>query len=378
MPDIQVAYNFVIQKCNAPNVGYSMDTYLRRGNFQNGIQYYDCSSLMSAALTAGGFFTTNPWFSTHVMNTLLPSVGFTRVPIDGEWKAGDILWRTGHTEMVYQGRITMGAHSDSYPLAEQVSINDYASSPSAWTYCYRFGSGATPGNSYDVWMGWIPNESGYAYGTIEALSRMGDRGRAYGQYQFDYRYGLVPFMQYCVTNYSHFSGFAPYILMSAGNSALVNNNELHNLFVNYATNYTSDFLAAQNACAINDYLQPAIDYILRNYAYDIKEKGAVVLGSLFSMAIRSGYVTAAQKYSNCANMGAVDIINYTYDTYGSADAGRWLSGTPISQRDKALKALQTGNDIYDLNAGGGVQPEQPTNRKFKWIYYMKGSGRKWR
>ena len=96
------------------------------------------------------------------------------------------------------------------------------------------------------------------------------------------------------------------------------------------------------------------------------------------MAIRSGYVTAAQKYSNCANMGAVDIINYTYDTYGSADAGRWLSGTPISQRDKALQALQTGNDIYDLNAGGGVQPEQPTNRKFKWIYYMKGSGRKWR
>ena len=45
MPDIQVAYNFVIQKCNAPNVGYSMDTYLRQGNFQNGIQYYDCSSL---------------------------------------------------------------------------------------------------------------------------------------------------------------------------------------------------------------------------------------------------------------------------------------------------------------------------------------------
>lgn len=82
------------------------------------------------------------------------------------------------------------------------------------------------------------------------------------------------------------------------------------------------------------------------------------------MAIRSGAITAARKYANCANMSPVDIINYTYDTYGDGDAGRWLPGTPISQRDKALNALVTGDDIFDLNAGGGTT-ETASNTRIK-------------
>lgn len=368
MPDINAAYNWVIRQCNAPNVGYSQA--YREGQTVNGITYYDCSSLMSAALTVGGFFSSNPWFTTASEETFLLLAGFTKHPASVEWNAGDIVWKQGHTEMVYQNRITMGAHTDSYPLERQVSINDYSTDPSYYTFVFKYNSGAIPGNSYTVWMGWIPNESGYKYGTIESLSVMGDRGRAYGSYQFDYRYGLVPFMQYCVDNYPQFSGFSQYISLGAGNAALIDNEPLHALFVYYASSYTNDFLAAQNAVAIEQYLQPAIDYIQRNYGYDIKNKGAVVLGSLFSMSIRSGYVTASRKYANCANMTPIEIINYTYDTYGDSDAGRWISGTAISQRDKAISALSTGGDIYDLGVGGGELPPiiTPTNSNFMTMY----------
>lgn len=142
MPGLQTAYNFVVQKCNAPNVGYSQ-TY-RYGNVVNGIEYYDCSSLMSAACYQGGFFTTNPWFATSSEDYYLKQAGFTRMPASTPWMAGDILWRSGHTEMVYQptegGGITMGAHTDSVPLAEQVSINSSPTPYSSWTYLYRYPS----------------------------------------------------------------------------------------------------------------------------------------------------------------------------------------------------------------------------------------------
>ena len=135
------AYQFVIQKCNDPNVGYSM-TY-REGLVINGIQYYDCSSLMSAALTEGGFFETNPWFTTSVEDYYLTQAGFTKMPANTPWMAGDILWRAGHTEMVYQpadgGGYTMGAHIDGIPLEDQVSINTYVTPYSSWTYLYRAG-----------------------------------------------------------------------------------------------------------------------------------------------------------------------------------------------------------------------------------------------
>lgn len=219
-----------------------------------------------------------------------------------------------------------------------------------------------------IWFGWVPNESVYAYGTPQALSMMQYTGEAYGQYQFDYRYGLVPFMQYCQDNFTQFNGFSQYIAMGAGNSELVNNSGLRAVFTNYANNHTRDFLAAQNACGLSDYLMPAINYITTNYGYDIREKGSVVVGSLFSMAIRSGYQPAAQKYAGLKDASPLEIINTTYDTYGSQDAGRWQSGTPISQRDKAISALSSGADVYSIDDVTGYpagEPPEPPNKKLR-------------
>lgn len=153
MPDIQKAYNWAVQTCNAPNVGYSQ-TY-RYQQTVNGITYYDCSSFISYALIAGDFPV--PYiFTTNVECDILLSLGFTEVPIAGEWKAGDVVWRSGHTEMVYQGGtgsgITMGAHwsvdyyGNPVPLADQVSIIN--SPTSNFSRIFRYGGGADPDSGY--------------------------------------------------------------------------------------------------------------------------------------------------------------------------------------------------------------------------------------
>lgn len=147
MPDINLSYQWMINLCNAANTGYSQS--YRRGQTVNGITYYDCSSSISAALSAGGFFATNPWFTTSTMRTFLQQTGFQSVNIGTRWLPGDIVWRSGHCEMVYQsgedtgGGVTMGAHSSDRPLDEQISINNYVSTPDMYTELWRYGGGAT-------------------------------------------------------------------------------------------------------------------------------------------------------------------------------------------------------------------------------------------
>lgn len=153
MGDINIAYNNIIAACNDPHIGYNM--YSLRTTIKLGVAYdtyCDCSSLMSWGLTLGGFFSTNPWFSTHNERDKLTEIGFTEHGAGNiDWQAGDILWRSGHTEMVYKGSgrggITMGAHTSNTSWDRQVSINSYRSSASSWTYLYRW-PGGTPAGSY--------------------------------------------------------------------------------------------------------------------------------------------------------------------------------------------------------------------------------------
>lgn len=161
MPDINAAYQWAISTCNDPNVGYSQ-TY-RDQQTVGGITYYDCSSFIWYALIAGGFdcVTANggsSWpFVTWTMENVLQTLGFVEVSRTGQIFPGDIGFRdtynpntgehVGHTEMYYQGGdgtgVTMGAHSSSKPLADQVSINDYWTMATQWQHVYRYGGGAS-------------------------------------------------------------------------------------------------------------------------------------------------------------------------------------------------------------------------------------------
>lgn len=208
--NINKSYQWAIETCNAPNVGYSMEH--RYQETINGITYYDCSSFIWYALKAGGFigigdraFTTH----TYSMQYILPRAGFT------EYNAGEVEWLPGdivigryqnyegvldyqHTEMVYQGTgnigegYLMGAHgawiTDGVPrpLAQQVSIKttlDYGSvlpSPNKYTKLYRFGNGASgygltlaqvAGMCGNAWMESTVNPSAYGHSVPQDFAR---------------------------------------------------------------------------------------------------------------------------------------------------------------------------------------------------------------
>lgn len=146
MPSIQTAYNWAIEVCADPNVGYSQD--YRNQREVNGVTYYDCSSFIWYALLAGGFDCVkangnDTWpFVTSTMARVLPLLGFQKYSPTQPWKPGDILLRTGHTEMAFDKDRTMGAHSSKVPLEQQVSINANPSSASSWNELYRYETGA--------------------------------------------------------------------------------------------------------------------------------------------------------------------------------------------------------------------------------------------
>lgn len=156
MPNINLAYTWAINTCNAPNIGYSQ-TY-RNQRTVNGVTYYDCSSFINYALLAGGFSTpsyapSHNAFTTVTEGSALTGLGFTEYDTDSSfvWKAGDIGWKSGHTEMCYQGgtgkAIFMGAHTSNATLANQVSIGSSSGNSSYvrsdFTKCYRYSDEAS-------------------------------------------------------------------------------------------------------------------------------------------------------------------------------------------------------------------------------------------
>lgn len=154
--NINLAFQWAVKTCNAPSVGYSQAH--RQGETINGITYYDCSSFISASLTIGGFFSVNPWFTTATMRPYLLQAGFVKLPGNTEMLPGDILWRSGHTEMCYDTTHSMGAHTANTALQNQVSI--ITNSPGRFTEIYRCGSGAT-GEIIDVYDWYIGTETEY-------------------------------------------------------------------------------------------------------------------------------------------------------------------------------------------------------------------------
>ena len=170
---IQQSYQWAIRTCNAPNIGYSQN--YRNQQTVNGITYYDCSSFINFSLLAGGYKTPryapmHNSFVTWNMGEEMIRLGAKKLSPNVAWKPGDILVNPEHTEMVYQGAkagqggITMGAHTDEYPLADQVSINSWATPASSWAELYRFDDNG--GGGEIVVPDWI---KGNRYLTIEEM-----------------------------------------------------------------------------------------------------------------------------------------------------------------------------------------------------------------
>lgn len=194
MPDINRAYSWAIQTCNAPNVGYSQS--YRNQQTINGITYYDCSSFINYALLAGGFETpdyapNNNAFTTYTEASELIRLGFTEVDASGEYLAGDIGLSSGHTEMCYQGGngkgIFMGAHTSNASLANQVSIgssNGDETYQRSFPRLFRYGDGGASGYGSSIYV--VSALAGNAWRESHinpTLSQIG--GGAFGLFQWD-------------------------------------------------------------------------------------------------------------------------------------------------------------------------------------------------
>lgn len=194
MPDINKAYSWAINTCNAPNVGYSQS--YRNQQTVGGITYYDCSSFINYALLAGGFETpgyapSNNAFTTVTMPSELIRLGFTEVDATGEYLAGDIGLSSGHTEMCYKGGqgsgIFMGAHTSNASLSNQVSIGSSSGDATyqrSFPRLFRYGDGDAIGYGASIFV--VSALAGNAWRESHinpTLSQIG--GSAFGLFQWD-------------------------------------------------------------------------------------------------------------------------------------------------------------------------------------------------
>lgn len=201
--NIDLFYQLIIQACNDNNIGYNQN---QRRTIQLGVPFRtfcDCSSIESWGLTLSGFTNNNPWFTTYNMESYLIQWGWHLEPITGEWKMGDIVWKDGHTEVVYRGRVTMGAHTDSVAFANQVSINDRVTDPSYYTRLWRYQDGASgdepktnvsPYVASAIFGNWW-RESTMNPGVWEGLIVGGNAGYGLGQWTGDRRTALFSYME---------------------------------------------------------------------------------------------------------------------------------------------------------------------------------------
>lgn len=120
---------------------------------------YDCSSLVYYAFSSAGFSLSPAWFNTGNMGTALKNAGFTEITnIDLSTSAnlqrGDILWKSGHTEIYVGSNQLVGAHSDENggiygnkkgdQTGREISVGNYyyegrsESGRTPWTRVYRY------------------------------------------------------------------------------------------------------------------------------------------------------------------------------------------------------------------------------------------------
>jgi hypothetical protein len=115
------AINFAVAVAN--NNGYGYDQPGRETGWQkwqsdpsctNQCGSFDCSSLISAALTLAGYFEANPNFATSNEASALTGAGFKKIADSATTSEGllpgDILLADGHTEMYIGNNQLVGAH----------------------------------------------------------------------------------------------------------------------------------------------------------------------------------------------------------------------------------------------------------------------------
>lgn len=170
---------------------------------------------------------------------------------------------------------------------------------------------------------------------------MGDRGRAYGLCQFDYRYDLVDFMRWAYNNHPElWSGFCSYLSYSAGAESLVGNQGIQNVFIaarqlNYEAAISDELLFMRQRYW--DGFKAALD----KAGFNLSGRHIAVSAAMFSVNVNCGAQPDVFINNLSPEMTDVELICGTYrlrntmlaeqtvGRYGrKGTTGRYLSAEP--------------------------------------------------
>ena len=244
-------------------------------------------------------------------------------------QVGDILHMPGHTAVVVQNSESIQPVPEDKKDDEQVGAR--------------------------MWINWQVFESGKEYTDNSGWYINGDKGRAYGRYQFDYRYGLVPFMQFCIQHYPNlFSGFQTYIDLGVGNEQLVSNSGLKQLFMDYTNNHLAEFSKMQNWAMFNNYYSLIRSEIQKHLGYDVSNVGVYAVGTAASIAIRdSGYWDAVKDIftGTTGHETESDWIKLVMARQnaktGANDGNRWTT----TQYNRVFADMQAQTGVIQIGEG---------------------------
>ena len=197
---------------------------------------------------------------------------------------------------------------------------------------------------------------------LNAVSQ-GDRGRAYGVCQFDYRYDLVGFMRYAYSQHPDlWAGFADYLNYKDGNPDMVYNNTIGNTFINsmkvdYQTSL-SDQLNYFRMQYWDDFANK-----LNAAGFHLNDRHIAVSAAMFSVNVNCGAQPNIYINNLDPNLTDEDMIRGIYNlrntVFANQKAGGARKGTSTRYRSAepamALDLLYGYTTIDTVkDYGGGV------------------------
>lgn len=182
----------------------------------------------------------------------------------------------------------------------------------------------------------------------------GDAGNACGEFQFDNRYELGPFVRWCYEKDSlTYAAFEPYIGMT---TQLKDNTSFYAAWHSICAANKVAFEAAQCEYVYTQTLQPLLTSLTQHYGFDFNNASDALKGCVLSFGNRDGkYVQSLTRYfdGTTASSTEKEIIERAYDAMIARrpSISRWSY-----EKADCLAQLAGTLDIYapSENGAGGI------------------------
>lgn len=192
----------------------------------------------------------------------------------------------------------------------------------------------------------------------------GDRGRAYGFCQFDYRYDLVGFMRYAYERHPElWSGFRSYLQCHDGDEILVNNEDIGNAFLQSIT-LNANVSVEDQLSYIRKLYWDGFSAKLNRAGYRLSERHIAVSAALLSVNVNCGPQAVLFLSVLDPSMSDEEMIDQIYRVRNLILSEQYVNGVKkgttmrymVSEPQMALDLLYgyTTIDSYK-NYGGGVE-----------------------